>query len=179
MTTTLDIRDNLPAASAVRQGDAAAAVGGATTPAVAVAPLDVLVDYCQSAGRGISFGRWPRSLIREYLKFHRNQGTLHVETCGDQIAGVLIAWRGFAREVQARHELNLPLFSWESERRFGDCAIVAQAIATAPGALARLTRTGLRRYPDWQTLPVFTYRYKQLRRYSPRLIHHVKQGTLC
>ena len=38
MNSTLDIRDNLPAADAVRQGDAAAAVGGTTTPAVAVAP---------------------------------------------------------------------------------------------------------------------------------------------
>jgi len=44
MNDTLDIRDNLPAADAVRQGDAAAADGGATTPAVAVAPPFVRLE---------------------------------------------------------------------------------------------------------------------------------------
>lgn len=183
MTTTLDIRDNLPAADAVRQGDAAAAAGGATTPTVAVAPLDdllfALVEFAQRAGRGISFGRWPWSLIREYLRWHFHKGTLNYEIVAGEVRGLLIAWPAFAAEVQARAARDLPVFAWQDAPLTGDSIVIAQAIATHPGTLSRMIAVAAQRYPDWRARRLFTYRHGKLREYSPRIVHLVTQGELC
>lgn len=150
-----------------------------TLPAAKTELVDDLTDLCQSAGRDISFGRWPRPLVRSYVAFHLAHGTLNFEQIGGEVRGVLFAWRGLEADLRDRARRQLPVFDWQAGRPDGDCIIVAQAIAIAPGVLARLIAQAAVRFPDWRQLKLFTFRHGWLLEYPHRIVEHITKGDLC
>ena len=92
------------------------------------------------------------------------------------ILGLGVCWQD--RSARVRETMasgTMDFFAWEPTHPHGDCLVLAHFIATAPGALARLVRQAMARFPHWRDLKFYTQRRRpggghRFREYSVRTI---------
>lgn len=128
--------------------------------------LQALGYFCQTAGRAC-YGNWSPETLRDYLVFHSAQGTLawvRDTTSGPfNIIGCAVAWQCHERDLRAVPPDRM-FFDWQPDEPQGDTLFVADVVMTEWKALRSLLVALNRRFPNWNTLNIYTWRHGRLHR---------------
>lgn len=151
---------------------------GEATEVVAEMQVRALVEraaqFCKLKG-GSCYEGYSLNDARDYLLWHAGNDTLRIVQTFGRVAAVGVAWR--ARRVDLREDGDKwNPFKWQRERGTEDVIFIAQVVATETAALADLMTSFRLRFPDCETTPVFTYRYKQLTPLTPKWLRRVGRG---
>lgn len=139
------------------------------------AEVDTLLEECLAFARAHGapcFLRWPDSILREYLLFHAEHGSLILSREGGRergegrgtLTGLLVAWQCRRDDLETHWLVTDPA---------GDCLYFAQAIAPTPAGLAALCAAAKERWPGWERLQCFSRRTGRLTRYTTRALQHL------
>jgi len=139
-------------------------------PADAAAVLAELVAFCRDEGAPCFTG-WPEDLLRDYLAFHSENGSLafvRAPGVGRPIIGLAIGWQCH------RDELEQHWYPWNPA---GDTFLFSQLVCTRPGALRSLVRNFQTRVPHWSQLRLVARRRKRGRivTYPARFIERLSR----
>jgi hypothetical protein len=135
--------------------------------------LEDLAQYCQTAGRAC-FGCHSPEVLRDYLVFHLQQGTLRwLRGPDDQIAGVATAIGMPAALIRARAAHDQSVFQWEPHQPGADALYIMDVVGTLPPALPNLILALARQFPDCARQEWLTFRHGRLVTLSPRVIQRI------
>ena len=143
---------------------------------IPLAWLKRLAAFCRAQGAPHYYRDWSGLTLLEYLNFHAQQNTLQVVGDGQwemangrwglvelapPILGIGIAWQdhsAWVRPLLAAGRKDY--FHWQRTDPAGDCLVLSDFIATAPGVLARLARQGRARFPGWADKKLLLLRHR-------------------
>lgn len=131
--------------------------------------LGQLVAFCRAHGAPC-FVAWPENILREYLCFHAEHGSLAVVRRAGEVVGMAVGWQCAEREIE-RH--------WQVTDPAGDAFYFAHAVVTDGGAWRLLVAELGRRIPNWTALKLWARRGpKGLRRYQARMLARLARGRM-